>query len=513
MERYSVADTSVDSTEPAVIAGRRNSRGSTIHRVRRAAFRKAEARLRHEGEIAFPELHRCRVRHQGERGIRKKCQIEKRLSVDLNWDERGCDCGRLGNALQNGFAPKILVAGTAFRKPQGNTCSTPIRAKVTSRRQRKPMVNKTAPTPTDATAARTPVADGAFRIDPCGGPDENEQRMLDQISSLRGVGVNDLVSHLCFGPAAFGPVSSASAQVADCNVVENIADMVGQSVDEGATMRGQRGERLVTEMMTSWSTQGLFMHGSADSPVNSLVIPAVNYIFSRMADLPQRNAKRVDCLTTLALACQDCQQVQAREILRIFGDLTSQSATLDQQLKYSLMRQKEAALNCMISKLHSRCDLDHTQVQPWQQRVHLFSGYVSLIGDAFGLDGVTAAKSDRFVSQAIAEIGIVDASSLMDKLLNNMSVKEWLQSLSADINNQVEGADRLIDRGCIFKWVHANMSQEAAHMVFFDEDRSAEFAEQDPKRPENANKFQVFLSTKVLVQILLKAGMLTWKKK
>jgi hypothetical protein len=228
-----------------------------------------------------------------------------------------------------------------------------------------------------------------------------------------------------------------------------------------------------------------------------------------MADLPQHHPKRVDCLTTLALACQDCQQVQAREILRIFGDLTSQSATFEEQLRYSLVREKELSLNCHISHRHPRCDLDHTMVQPCQQRVHLFSGYVSLIGEAFGLDSLTAARSDRFLDGALREIDRVDTAALMAELKSGMSVADWLRTLLADINNQAESADRLIDRGCLFKWMHASMGTDA-HLIFYDPDRAAEFAGQVPAKPTEANTFQPFLSCRVLVEILLTAGMLTW---
>lgn len=67
-------------------------------------------------------------------------------------------------------------------------------------------------------------------------------------------------------------------------------------------------------------------------------------------------------------------QVQAREILRIYSDMTSQNATFQRQLLYSLMRQKESSLDQMISRYHGpRCDWDHTRVKPWEQRPHLFS--------------------------------------------------------------------------------------------------------------------------------------------
>ena len=52
------------------------------------------------------------------------------------------------------------------------------------------------------------------------------------------------------------------------------------------------------------------------------------------------------------------------------------------------------------------CDLDHTRTQPHQQRAHLMSAYVDLLGEDFGLDGVTAARSDRFLSSARQAVGL-----------------------------------------------------------------------------------------------------------
>jgi hypothetical protein len=342
--------------------------------------------------------------------------------------------------------------------------------------------------------------------------------MLAALPALPRVGLSELVEHLEFGPAAFGSARRSeaagygAASLTGMALQAKIVPMVEESVEGVGSMRGQRRERLVTEMMASWYTQGLFMHGSPESPVNSLVIPAARHIFARMAELPPQHPKRVDCLRTLAAACQDCQQVQAREILRIFGDLTSQNATLEEQFKYSLVREKEAALNRHISRRHPRCDLDHTQVRPHQQRVHLFSGYASLIGDGFGLDSVTAARSDRFLSEALQEIGRVDAPALMAQLRSDLSVKDWLQTLLADINNQTDTADRLVDRGCLFKWAHASMAEDA-YLIFYDPGRAREFVGQEPAQPTEANKFQPCLSCRALVDILLTAGMLTWRRR
>lgn len=146
----------------------------------------------------------------------------------------------------------------------------------------------------------------------------------------------------------------------------------------------------------------------------------------------------------------DCQQVQAREILRIFGDLTAQNETFESQLKYSLLRQKEGALNRFISMKHECCDKDHTEVQPWQQRPHLLSGYLDCVGESFGLDGLAAAQSDRFLPQVKVEIKKTlkkgGQKRLLSTLQQDLCVREWLQTLLADINNQTSNSDRLIDR-------------------------------------------------------------------
>uniref|UniRef100_A0A7R9ZCR0 Uncharacterized protein n=1 Tax=Pseudictyota dubia TaxID=2749911 RepID=A0A7R9ZCR0_9STRA len=239
----------------------------------------------------------------------------------------------------------------------------------------------------------------------------------------------------------------------------------------------------------------------------------------------------------LAEACQDCQQVQARVILRMYGDLTSQTETFESQLKYSLVRSKEAALQILITKYHSpSCDLDHTMVEPQNQRAHLWSGYVALVGDVFGLDGIGAANGDRFLSDCLGVIrnvhsGTIGSSSatcggslrfsrqksvddealkrsLMGELTQNISVKEWLSSLIGDINNQSTNADRMIDRSCIFAWASANMGGDFKHRIFHDEARGEEYSDLHPNEPIDDNKYEPFLSPLVLVEMLVKAGML-----
>jgi len=336
---------------------------------------------------------------------------------------------------------------------------------------------------------------------------------LDSFAENLPYGLKALAGMLAFGPAAFGPCqapnsSELKGMKKSKEAYVNVTKALEASVAGIRNMRGERGAKTVTQMISDCQQQGLFMLGPPQSPVNNQVIPAIRFILAEMTKLPAKAQKRVNCLTALAQAFQDCQQVQAREILRIYGDLTAQNLTFEKQLRYSLLRCKEAALDGFISQRHDRCDEDHTRVKPWQQRAHLTSGYTVLLGEEFGLDGITAAKHDRFLPQVMSEIGHVDTAALVQLLKSSLCIEDWLRTLLADINNQTSGADRLINRDCIFKWAQENMSVEAAHAVFYDDTRAKEFEEQDPKQPTTENAYQPFLSCKVLVSILLAMGML-----
>ncbi len=354
-----------------------------------------------------------------------------------------------------------------------------------------------------------------------------------------------------FGANAFGPLNQsndyadATAQLPDLSHL--VKSIVEASFSAARNMRGERGRKYVTKMLTDIYHRGLFMHGGANSSVNRTIIPAFRHIISELNKLDSKHKKRVSIVKDLAEACQDCQQVQARVILRLYGDLTSQNETLESQLKYSLVRIKEAALQILITKYHSpSCDYDHTRVGPEHQRAHLFSGYVTLIGDEYGLDGVTAANGDRFLDGCLGVIrnaynlsnnkvgrnsgtdrfrfgkfgrggsgkSIDDQKlkdSLMAELTGNLCVKEWLSGLIGDINNQSLDADRMIDRSCIFAWASANMQGDFKHRIFYDDARSIEYSDLDPKEPTNDNQFEPFLSPIVLVEMLIKVGMLTPK--
>jgi len=125
---------------------------------------------------------------------------------------------------------------------------------------------------------------------------------------------------------------------------------------------------------------GLFMMGDARSPINQTIIPAAQYIFQALDKMDTKHSTRRMIVSSLADCCQDCQQVQARVVLRVYSDLTCQSRDFETQVLYFLSKYKEEAIDVHISGTHPGADLDHTKTPPYKQRAHLWSGYLDLLG-------------------------------------------------------------------------------------------------------------------------------------
>lgn len=346
--------------------------------------------------------------------------------------------------------------------------------------------------------------------------------------------ISHLASKHSFGPTALSPLHNkiiTNNGNSNVDLSKSISHIVLSSLPAARDMKGERDRKPVTRMLTDIYNRGLFMHGSANSSVNQTIIPAFRHVVGELNKMDSKDKKRVDMIQHLVEACQDCQQVQARVILRMYSDLTCKTQTLEQQLKYSLVRPKEAALHILISKYHAPdCDQSHNIIGPERQRAHLLSAYVSLIGNEFGLDGVETAKGDRFLNEALAVVRSVhlhgysssisssmlsngDSSlkqSIMDELTSSLCVKEWLTDLIGDINNQSPNADRVIDRACIFSWATKNTSldDDLPHRIFYEESRAEEYKDLDPNEPTKDNEYEPFFSPKVLVELLDKMQLL-----
>lgn len=319
---------------------------------------------------------------------------------------------------------------------------------------------------------------------------------------------HDKIESYTFDDAAFGPLPQRVIPDKDiANLASKINGIMTDSVKGVAGMKSQtRDARPVLDMISSIYSSGL---STMSQNINSEIVPAIRYIFHVANGLKAKDPKRVAMLQRLADAMLDCQQIQAREILRIYGDLTCQTQTFETQTQYFLLKLKENALDQFITMMHQGCDLDHTKTVPGKQRAHLKSAYIDLLGKEFGLEAVEAAKEDRFLNEARSEIqnGVwagVGMPVILLRLKRTLSLPMFVDYLLADINNQSKAAERLINRGVIFKWVEKNLSN--AHRVFYDEERAGDYAGQTPSKPEEANKYEPFLSQKLLLQMLLTMG-------
>lgn len=89
----------------------------------------------------------------------------------------------------------------------------------------------------------------------------------------------------------------------------------------------------------------------------------------------------------------------------------------------------------------------------------------------------------------------VNPQAIFLMLKKHLNLPQFIRYLLADINNQVctqtanvryvsltprqsDNADRLINRDVIFRWVQEHMSGDDAHLVFYDEERASDFADQ-----------------------------------
>jgi len=320
----------------------------------------------------------------------------------------------------------------------------------------------------------------------------------------------DKLESYTFDDAAFGPLPKRIMPAKDLpNLASKLNGIMTDSCKGVAGMKSQtRDARPVLDILGSIYSSGL---STMSQNINTEIIPALHYIIHVANGMKAKDAKRISMLQRLADAMMDCQQIQAREILRIYGDLTCQSQTLETQTHYFLLKQKENALDQFITMMHVGCDLDHTQTTPGKQRAHLKSAYIDLLGREFGLEAVEAAKEDRFLTEARSEIqnGVwagVGMPVILLRLKRTMSLPIFVGYLLADINNQSKTAERLINRDVIFKWAETNMSKQDAHLVFYDEDRAADYEGQTPNKPVEANKYQPFLSQKLLLRMLLTMG-------
>lgn len=340
---------------------------------------------------------------------------------------------------------------------------------------------------------------------------ENDDIEYDIPEEEKYLKFEDIEEKYQFGDNAFKIIVKEYIKIKSSeNNINFIQPLFVKSIPNFMDLRGQRGQHTILYMIQTAYSTGLF---TLSQSINKQIIPALRYILNKIDELKPDDPKRNTILKTLSDAFLDCQQVQAREILRIYGDLTNQTETLDKQIIYILMRQKEQSLNEFISQFHMDCDLDHTKSKPSEQRVHLYSAYLDIVGEQLGMDGIESARGDRFLGETLNIIrsGIwadVGNDTIYALVKNRLSLRQFIECILSDINCQSDNADRLINPSVIFKWVTDNMTTENARKIFYNEENIDEYKYQEPNIPKDKNKYNPFLSLRILVDILTKMNLI-----
>ena len=210
-------------------------------------------------------------------------------------------------------------------------------------------------------------------------------------------------------------------------------------------------------------------------------------------------------LLRLCEAFQSCMAEQGRVIDALYGQLSGRDATFRDQVLALVDVHKALAMESTVQAFLSS--------HGGHQAPHVLSAYLREVGRELGLRGVAASATDPNATMA------VDKPAVLRAFRERFSVDEVAAALVADVNQQSPDAERVIDRDALAKWAaataEATTGQEGggggggsgavfdAHSIYYDDERACDFAQLTVSKPNEANKYQPFLSPRVAMEILL----------
>jgi len=160
--------------------------------------------------------------------------------------------------------------------------------------------------------------------------------------------------------------------------------------------------------------------------------------------------------------------------------------------------QKETVLNQLINHYNPEA-WKTTDDNPSGQIPHIQSSYCIALSPKLGLRGIKAALLDKDSFQ----VHPTNTDVLAEAFKRMFSIQDLINTIITDVNQQDEGADRLIDIESLSRWAGDTTSNNGfdSHSIFYDADKAEEW----PKElgiPKDENQFKPFLNLKVTVQIL-----------
>lgn len=173
---------------------------------------------------------------------------------------------------------------------------------------------------------------------------------------------------------------------------------------------------------------------------------ALRYILHHVSEEGQHKQNKVKILSSLAEAFQECQQVQARTIDKLFGTMTGRDLGLRGQLFELVDFVKQQTLDEVTLKLNPYCLSPSADMH--QQMPHIQSAYVAAVGEQLGLRGVETSRVDRLKPR----LGQRQLVAFMEAYVQTFPVEDVVQAFVRDVNQTDASADRVVDHDALFAW-------------------------------------------------------------
>jgi len=188
---------------------------------------------------------------------------------------------------------------------------------------------------------------------------------------------------------------------------------------------------------------------------------------------------------------------QGRVIDSLYGSISGRDKSFKYQFLSLVDIHKEHVMNQLVNYFNPNA-WKTDDSNPTGQVPHIQSSYCNAFGTELGLRGVKAAKLDR------DKITISDQQK--EKLITSFkrlfSVSEIITVFIADVNQQNENSDRLINRESLMKWAgEENGNGFDAHSIYYDETQPERWSS-DLGKPDSKNIYYPFLCHSVALNIL-----------
>jgi len=250
----------------------------------------------------------------------------------------------------------------------------------------------------------------------------------------------------------------------------------------------------VCQYIASTYTSGLPIFQS-NSSVQQHTIQALRYVIFKATTLPDAPKKQL--LRRLAEAFTACQMEQGRVVDSLYGSLSGREKSFRDQILNMVDIQKEQVMNQLINHYNPsawRTGDDN----PQGQLPHIQSSYSKSFGEELGLRGFKAAKLDKDK----VSVSSKDKNTLVSSFRKLFHMSDLINSIMADVNQQDENAERLVNRDSLMKWAGDSSVNNGfdSHQIFYDETKESDY--KDIGKPKEENIFQPFICPSVTVSLL-----------